>query len=367
MRGLGTYIRRLRELGRYSLQDVAAFVNIPAQVIAQIENGVQVPTIYQLLQLAAVLQADETYLLTQLHKQLLSCDFHHYRSLSQREQILMEGLTTLEKNAHKLKVFLLDKQLRQYIECIAYFESSNNSARFEKIMPDGMAQLIIDLATGFESSLLQPVEDLRSIAAIVVGQRDSPLMLPLQNTIKRVVVRFRPDGLFMLTGIPQQYLVNRIIEADDIFGPGINRIVELAKDCENAEGVYELLKHFFIGRLEQDSSKIVGEQVVRFIIENIDQPISRLVTKSGYSQKHLIHLFKLHTGLTPKKFQQVQRFFRAIDDLSLVPLSAAGIPFNDDYFDQAHFIKQFNHFSGFNPTEYLKTGNTCPRMVLVKN
>jgi methylphosphotriester-DNA--protein-cysteine methyltransferase len=103
------------------------------------------------------------------------------------------------------------------------------------------------------------------------------------------------------------------------------------------------------------------------MIENIELPVHRLVDKSGYSQKHLIHLFKSYTGLTPKKFQQVQRFFHAIDDLSLVPSSVGAMPFNDDYFDQAHFIKKFNQFSGFNPGGYLKTGNTCPRMIMVNN
>jgi AraC-like DNA-binding protein/transcriptional regulator with XRE-family HTH domain len=366
MRGVGSYIRHLRETAKYSLHHVAASVNFPAHVIARIENGVQAPTIYQLLQIAAVLQVDEAHLLMHFHKQLVN-DFPHHRSPDGRNELLRKGLASLEENIHKVKVFVLETRLREYLESISYYENSNNSARFEKIMPDGMAQLIIDLSEGFESSLLHSAEDSGSFAAIVVGQRDTPAMLPLSPAIKRIVVRFKPQGLFMLTGIPQQYLANRLIEADNIFGPGINLLAERIKACENAQAMYELLKGFFMSRIESVRSNIVGEQVVRFMIENIELPVHRLVDKSGYSQKHLIHLFKSYTGLTPKKFQQVQRFFHAIDDLSLVPSSVGAMPFNDDYFDQAHFIKKFNQFSGFNPGGYLKTGNTCPRMIMVNN
>ncbi len=133
----------------------------------------------------------------------------------------------------------------------------------------------------------------------------------------------------------------------------------------NLFGSYDYrLNNFFIERVPDAEDHVVERHVMDYVINHIDDPIGTLVKKAGYSYRHLIHLFRNYTGLTPKVFQQVKKFAVSINEISLLPTQQlSNARWKHNYFDDAHFIRQFNRFSGFTPSDYLKTGNTCARLV----
>jgi methylphosphotriester-DNA--protein-cysteine methyltransferase len=59
----------------------------------------------------------------------------------------------------------------------------------------------------------------------------------------------------------------------------------------------------------------VDYAVNRIINEPHQTTIHQLTLKVGYSQKHLIKIFKEHVGLTPKGFLKVMRFQKAISEI----------------------------------------------------
>ncbi|HMC32559.1 MAG TPA: helix-turn-helix domain-containing protein, partial [Candidatus Angelobacter sp.] len=82
--------------------------------------------------------------------------------------------------------------------------------------------------------------------------------------------------------------------------------------------------------------------------------IAQVSDQIGISSRRFIQLFSHQVGLTPKLFCRVRRFQRILQlihkggDFDWVDLAA-----DCGYFDQAHFIHDFNAFSGMNPTTYL--------------
>jgi len=96
--------------------------------------------------------------------------------------------------------------------------------------------------------------------------------------------------------------------------------------------------------------------IVKFIDTNIDKPIDWLVNKSGYSQKHLIHMLKTQTGFSLKYLQRLVRFQKVVQYLNQhkEKINWSGVAYEHEYFDQAHFIKEFIHFTGLSPAEYFK-------------
>jgi AraC-like DNA-binding protein len=82
--------------------------------------------------------------------------------------------------------------------------------------------------------------------------------------------------------------------------------------------------------------------------------IRDLSQKTGITQKHLITLFKKYVGLSPKMFSRIYKFQRVIhliEEQKKVDWSM--LAYECGYFDQAHFIKEFQAFSGINPAAYL--------------
>jgi AraC-like DNA-binding protein len=74
-----------------------------------------------------------------------------------------------------------------------------------------------------------------------------------------------------------------------------------------------------------------------------------------HSQKQLILNFKKYVGLSPKYYQRILRFNDILQKIhNREKISWAEVAYNCGYSDQSHFIKEFNHFSGFNPQEFIK-------------
>ena len=86
------------------------------------------------------------------------------------------------------------------------------------------------------------------------------------------------------------------------------------------------------------------------------------------SHKHLIAEFHRYIGLAPRRFVQIRRFGDTLRTLNSRALGAArpaarvrsrlldwtDLALSCDYYDQAHFNRDFRRFSGVTPRQYLE-------------
>ena len=77
------------------------------------------------------------------------------------------------------------------------------------------------------------------------------------------------------------------------------------------------------------------------------------------SYKSLDRWFLKYIGLTPKRFTQLTRFRNILQELD-EQTNPDWMQFVLDYnfFDQAHFIKEFRQFAGVSPTEFCLSRNS---------
>jgi len=347
----GNHIGEIRDKQKYSVGQFAQINPVQADLIWRIEQGKIRPSKWELVQIAGRLGLDEKTLLIAQQRQLIAKGTSNGQPVSERTQLLIKELGQWQEKFSSVKLIPLSMQLADCIESMVYFESLDQPYVFEKVMPDGMAQLVINL----DESL-----------PVIIGQHDIPLCIGLKKNIRKIIVRFQSYGLYLLTRIPQDQLLNRVLDAVHIFGKAITELHERLCLCHHPIQMETLLNKFFIERIPDAEDHLVERRVIDFVVSHIDEPIGMLVKKAGYSSRHLIYLFRNYTGLTPKVFQQVKKFAVSINEISLLPTQhLSDATWKHDYFDDAHFIRQFIRFSGLTPTGYLKTGNTCTRLFLM--
>lgn len=82
---------------------------------------------------------------------------------------------------------------------------------------------------------------------------------------------------------------------------------------------------------------------------------AEVADRVGFSQRRFIEVFRDEVGLAPKLFCRVQRFQQLIKKIkNQDPVDWADVAVSFAYYDQAHFIHDFQQFSGLTPTEYLR-------------
>lgn len=73
----------------------------------------------------------------------------------------------------------------------------------------------------------------------------------------------------------------------------------------------------------------------------------------GVSPRHLTGEFHRLVGLSPKTFSRIVRFRRALTRAATrAPVDWAALAATCEYYDQAHFNRDFRRFSGVTPTAY---------------
>lgn len=351
MGSLGTYIRDIRIKAGYSPEQFAGMNQMSASLLLSMEQGRMLPSKWCLLQMAGQFSLDVHKMFSAHSTELVRKSTRPSSSVLPRTELITKELQRWREGKVTVKAFPVHSPLTDFIESIIYYESQYQPYKSVKILPDGMPQLVINLD---------------SPSAYLIGQRDRAICLSLDNNIRQIIVRFRPYGLYPLTGIPQNHLLNTILDAAYIFGKPIRLLCQKLANCTAMDSAAHAVPQFLTGLLPLDDVQVVERQVIRFVAQHIDEPVATLTRKAGYSAKHLAQLFRLHAGLSPKLLQQIKWFTESIHAISLLPTPhLSGYNWSDHYFDQAHFTRQFIRFSGFKPTAYLQTGNTCPRMVLL--
>ncbi|HSM77787.1 MAG TPA: helix-turn-helix domain-containing protein, partial [Bryobacteraceae bacterium] len=98
---------------------------------------------------------------------------------------------------------------------------------------------------------------------------------------------------------------------------------------------------------------------VRFALDQFSgaeriRTVSEVSDQIGLSARRFIEVFRSEVGLTPKLFCRIRRFQKLIHSLGAGSrVNWANAALECGYFDQAHFIHDFQAFSGLTPSVYL--------------
>ena len=248
--------------------------------------------------------------------------------------------------------------LSQFVENIWLVEAFVADYTREKILPDGAIELIIDLDTQpktiFES---EGSEQFRTVSkAWISGERTRYLVIGAERNQSMVGIRFRPGGAYPFFGFPISELSESVTELDLIWGKLVNDIRDQLLEIESAE--LRLLRMESI-LLQQAKRSLEANRLIAFAVHQLQHSpqflaIRDLANTIGITQKHLISQFEKVVGLRPKSFARVCKFQKVVNLIEQQKeFEWAAVAADCGYYDQAHFIHEFQTFSGLNPSAYV--------------
>jgi AraC-like DNA-binding protein len=258
--------------------------------------------------------------------------------------------------------------LSYFVENLWYYQDLEVSHDKEKLLPDASMELIIDLSEG--SKKLYDRRNLSRYAGYqhcwISGMQRQYIVIGAEVGSSMMGVHFRTGGAAPFFDFPLSDLSEDVVELDLIWKREILSLREQLLELKTIDQKFDLLESYLVrkarSRLEPDQTLTAALATLR------SWPVvtlRELAAQIGLSHKQMIGHFDCRVGLTPKLTSRLFRFQNAMAKAH----AAATTPEWSDfaiicgYYDQAHFIHEFQEFAGMTPAEYWRKRTEFPQYV----
>jgi len=249
--------------------------------------------------------------------------------------------------------------LSQFIDSFIYYRDYNPSHSVDRFLPDGNVNVVLDLTDYpkyiYDNHTLKEIQTCRNVW--FSGIRNKFLTIPSGKDSEMFILNFHKGKSYPFVEMPLYELTDSVVDGELVFSQQIHELRARIQDTPEINLKFLIAEKYLIKKF---SKKLIANPFIDFAVQKITNSphqltIEEVSRKVGYSQKHLIKIFKDNVGVTPKNFLKIIRFQKVIQDIGLLKKpNWTNIALESGYYDQAHFINDFKEFSGFTPNEYLK-------------
>ena len=258
----------------------------------------------------------------------------------------------------QFEVHQLSSPLSDYIESIFHFKGFMPDHSIERMVPTGHVFIIFELdgipRNTFDNETLQPNATFTKVW--ISGQHRDYISISAHPDSEMFVIQFKPYGAYPFLHFPLEELNEKITSAEEVLGDEILHLREQILKQETSSDKFSQAEEWLASRF--DAAKAPPSSLLTVVEKLHKEPAanySAVVEGYANTQKHLIDQFKKYIGLTPKYYHRIIRFQDILRQIqSNEKVHWPEIAYQCGYSDQSHFIKEFRHFSGFNPQEFIK-------------
>lgn len=171
-----------------------------------------------------------------------------------------------------------------------------------------------------------------------------------------LVTVFWPYTGYALFRIPSSEFANRSVPLEEMLPGDSESMRERLILSKSFQERIHVIEKFLEERLPL-LGRIPNQLLSLIEVIHHDSGYCRSKRIAGYiacSDRHTRRLFLKYIGVPPKLYASVIRHQRTLRALNLNPhQDLAGLAFEQGYYDQSHFIKQFKRFQGSTPVQFV--------------
>jgi len=186
--------------------------------------------------------------------------------------------------------------------------------------------------------------------------RKLPINLLPARGIGFIAIRFKVGALHRFTNIPAKYLSDSCFSVSEVWGASGNAFLQRFSYADDTRERLSLIQDFLLHCLRQESPDVVIEQALPVLYRQYSVlTIEALSGKLHMGRRQLERRWLAYFGHTPKETSGLMRFQHTVRALMLEPsASMACIALSNGYYDQAHFIHDFQRRTGLSPRRYMQ-------------
>lgn len=251
----------------------------------------------------------------------------------------------------KFDKYLPVNQLKSYIK---YFVVSEHEAENTyKVFPS--PGLVIGFQYRGQLSTINGEQENKLSITGITGMTDRYQLFKSSAGIGTILVYFTEVGFAHFCPVPANEIFNMSVPLELLFDRNQLELTseKLSFASTDLERVNTIQQFFYAQLLDVHTDKLVVEAVNIICRNKGIVRIKELNKELPISASPLEKRFRKIVGTSPKKFASIIRFNSVLTQLKHTE-SPAQIGYENNFFDQAHFIKDFKKYTGDTPENFKK-------------
>ena len=185
--------------------------------------------------------------------------------------------------------------------------------------------------------------------------------LKLNGRVDMLGVCFLPDGFFPFLKIPVSEFRNQLLGAREVGFKLASTISERLKEAPDVGSRLDILENELVLLF------IHGNHIpenFRQIFKSLNQSenpfqISEFCQRNSIGMRKLERMYNKYVGVPANTFSTITRFQNSLNQLLYSDYSKlSNLAYDNGYFDQMHFIKDFKRFAGNTPKSFVHQNNS---------
>lgn len=185
--------------------------------------------------------------------------------------------------------------------------------------------------------------------------------LKLSGGVDTLGICFYPDGFYPFMNMPVSECKNQILGADEVGLKTLNNIFQKLKESPDIANRLSILEGELV--LILNKSMHIPENFRQLFnsIRSCDDSIqlTEFCKQNNISIRTLERMFNKYVGVSANTYNTLNRFHISVNQILYNDYSKlSDLAYDNGYFDQMHFIKDFKRFAGNTPKNFIHQNNS---------
>ncbi|MET0636590.1 MAG: AraC family transcriptional regulator [Chitinophagaceae bacterium] len=254
------------------------------------------------------------------------------------------------------KRFIPPTYLVPFVECMYVWQSDQDEPRSFESPPTGFCSIVFNSGSKYNVDNSKysawPTPD-----NFATGQAIRSYQLNFEGRIAQAGIVFRPTGLFSMFNFPMYTMVEQRVALENLLPEEI--VTSTAADLKST-GDPMLKKQVLVNFLDYFINQrapvtdFITLAANRIVEQNGLVQIDELIAQSFMTRRTFERKFLNQVGLSPKYYARIRRISYLCNIIAgKEKVDWQHLLHSCEYFDQAHFIRDFESFTGRSPQIYL--------------